>query len=273
MPSSRLKDQMVSIFNDIGILILTIAPTIIFELLIDPTERGFFCNDDSIRYPYTDPIVSTAVLLPVSSIGSLVVISLIEYFAGKRNEESKSTRIRSFYEHVKVFLFGFAITVLTVQIFKFSLGSLRPHFISVCNPRNECGHGGEYDDWIGDEEGVSHRYISTSGGGAFCESDSPMLVRNARLSFMSAHASISAYSSLFLISHLEKRLHFETSNLIKPFIQYALFLIAVSISISRIVDHHHHWWDVVAGFINGSFFALVCRSFILPKLNNAEMKN
>ena len=42
---------------------------------IQPTIRGFFCDDESIRYPYNDSTISTVTLIIVSILLNLILVS------------------------------------------------------------------------------------------------------------------------------------------------------------------------------------------------------
>ena len=56
--------------------ILVALPTIIFKFGgIEPTQRGFFCDDTSIRYPYHPSTISTVVLVLVGLFTNGVVVS------------------------------------------------------------------------------------------------------------------------------------------------------------------------------------------------------
>jgi phosphatidate phosphatase len=40
-------------------------PILLFFLFGQPFERGFYCDDESLRYPYKDSTISSAVLYVV----------------------------------------------------------------------------------------------------------------------------------------------------------------------------------------------------------------
>jgi len=51
-------------------------PSIVFKVGgIEPTHRGFFCDDDSIRYPYHESTISTTALILVGGFTNLIVVS------------------------------------------------------------------------------------------------------------------------------------------------------------------------------------------------------
>jgi len=64
-------------FFNILILIFFIdlaVPLLIFELLGEPNKRGFYCDDESIRYPYRTSTVSRQLLIV---IGLLIPTCLV----------------------------------------------------------------------------------------------------------------------------------------------------------------------------------------------------
>lgn len=43
---------------------------------IQPTQRGFFCDDETIRYPYNEGTISTTALILISGLANLGVVSM-----------------------------------------------------------------------------------------------------------------------------------------------------------------------------------------------------
>lgn len=73
--------------------------------------------------------------------------------------------------------------------------------------------------------------------------------------FSPGHASISLYTSLFLVWYLQCRIPKLQSLFFIPFLQAILLVWNCLVSISRITDHRHHWHDVLAGALLGIAFA------------------
>jgi phosphatidate phosphatase len=82
------------------------------------------------------------------------------------------------------------------------------------------------------------------------------LMREARLSFISGHSSISFYTAAFLIMFMKKYIN---KRLLRTLFQFAHFILACCISISRINDYMHHPEDVIMGSIIG----IVCAYSIM----------
>ena len=101
------------------------------------------------------------------------------------------------------------------------------------------------------------------------------IMNEARKSFMSGHSSFSFYCAAFLIIYLHSRLSYETPfgsqkqkegtechriflrglRVLKPFLQFMLFILAFWIALTRIKDYRHHPMDVVTGTIVGIVFS------------------
>ena len=70
------------------------------------------------------------------------------------------------------------------------------------------------------------------------------LLREARLSFVSGHSSISFYTAAFLIIFMNKYINL---CFLRTLLQLAHFILAFWISITRINDYMHHPEDVIMG--------------------------
>ncbi|RXG61196.1 putative phosphatidate phosphatase [Armadillidium vulgare] len=263
MPSVNLK-LYVKVLTDFILLIIVALPVLIFYLVGVPYQRGFFCDDESIRYPFKPSTVTSGALyafgtiIPVVAVGfNYLKIILVEYFRVREVNATTGSREKlikwfwSLYRFIGVFLFGCAVSHLTVDICKYSIGRLRPHFITVCDP-----------DWSKvDCRSGTDVYVTED----VCTPDTPEdynLLREARLSFISGHASFSAYTMFYLIFYLQYRFCKCSFSLIRPVIQYACFGLTVFTTLSRVSDYKHHWSDVLAGFVNGVAFAVFCVSIV-----------
>ena len=61
-------------------------------------------------------------------------VSLSVFKRDLKNIVHNKPYLKTLYRAVAPFLLGCAITQLTTDICKYSLGRLRPHFITLCNP-------------------------------------------------------------------------------------------------------------------------------------------
>uniref|UniRef100_A0AAX7T7I5 Phosphatidic acid phosphatase type 2/haloperoxidase domain-containing protein n=1 Tax=Astatotilapia calliptera TaxID=8154 RepID=A0AAX7T7I5_ASTCA len=183
---------------DLFCLFLAGLPFLVIETsAVQPYHRGFYCDDESIKYPakngdtISDGVLSAAGIL-ISILSIIIGESYRIYFL---NEGSKSfvgnPYISALYKQVGVFIFGCAVSHSFTNIAKVSVGRLRPHFLDVCDPdfsTVNCSLG-----YITDYQcrGLESK------------------VQEARKSFFSGHASFSMYTMLYLVV-------FFVSDLFKP---------------------------------------------------------
>ena len=175
------------------------------------------------------------------------------------------------------FLLGFSLCLLVTDVSKFSLGRLRPYFMAVCNPNLDfvCyDHQIEEPEY--DENGtyfypeIHHqRYVDEVDT---CTTLDKNVLKEARLSFVSGHASTSFYAAVFLTIFMNSYI---TEWNVKILLQIAHILLAIWISITRITDYMHHPEDVVFGCILGIFTALLVHRYSKKdenKVHEYEMK-
>ena len=137
-------------FN-ITVVIAIFIPIILFYYLGDPTVRGFFCNDESLRHPYLPSTVPAPPLYFVGFALPLLTIAVVEML-GRRTLLQEGSIVWGRYTipsyAVNVFfifvgyLFGTVVTQCLTDVTKYTVGRQRPHFFAVCNPDFEslaCG--------------------------------------------------------------------------------------------------------------------------------------
>ncbi|XP_072310831.1 phospholipid phosphatase 1 isoform X1 [Eucyclogobius newberryi] len=235
---------------DVVCLVLGGLPLAVCNLAkVRPYQRGFFCNDDSIMYPFHDSTVTSTVLysvgftLPISSmvIGELLLV----YFKRLQSKSSFGSYLASIYKAVGTFIFGAAMSQSLTDIAKYSIGRLRPHFLDICKPDwslIDCTTGAYINDYT-------------------CTGD-PHRVQEGRLSFYSGHSSFSMYCMLFLALYLQARLKFKWARLLRPVLQFFLIAASVYTGLSRVSDYKHHWSDVLTGLLQGALMAILVVFFV-----------
>ena len=240
---------------------------LIFVHFFAPTyQRGFFCDDDSIRYPFHNSTVSSAALILITMIIAplLIVVSeagivVLERRISHPREGSQyvfhhSRSLYRFFIRSYTFVGFFTVGMLFCQWItvggKKAIGRLRPHFLDVCQPKGinltACQS--------------SHRYFQdfecTPTHGDYYAMDS-------RNSFPSGHASASFYAALFLVLYWESRLRQPLWRPIAlPAVQFVLLLLAFLCALSRVSDYKHHPTDVIAGSIIGIFSAVATAVYV-----------
>ncbi|KAI4809292.1 hypothetical protein KUCAC02_018192 [Chaenocephalus aceratus] len=242
---------------DLFCLFLAGLPFLVIETsAVQPYRRGFYCDDESIKYPakhgdtVSDGVLSAAGIL-IALLSIIIGESYRIYFL---NEGSKSfvgnPYISALYKQVGVFIFGCAISQSFTDIAKVSVGRMRPHFLDVCKPdftTINCSLG-----YITDYQ---------------CQGPDNK-VQEARKSFFSGHASFSMYTMLYLVFYLQSRFSWHGARLLRPLTQFTLIMMSFYTGLSRVSDHKHHPTDVLAGFVQGAIVAYCIpkgrRSTLLP---------
>lgn len=218
---------------------------------VEPVQRGFFCDDESLNYPFEEKeTVPTLICLIIwMSIGVLLMLF------------KRKTFLKDFF----MFVLGLSICTLSTDLCKFSVGSLRPYFLSICKPDLESICYGEDSFFLDKNDNETYpkefyrKYVSEE-----VECENSDLIKEARLSFVSGHTSISFYSAVFLAYLMQKNVNKKVSL---PF-QLGIFILAFWISITRLTDYKHHVSDIFFGALLGTIIAW----FIKYKQNIFEEK-
>ncbi|KAK6322757.1 hypothetical protein J4Q44_G00075490 [Coregonus suidteri] len=239
------------ILLDVACLILVGLPLAALKLgQIKPYQRGFFCNDDSISYPFHHSTITSNVLyglgftLPICSMVFGECLSV--YLKRIKSKSSFSNMyVACVYKAIGTFVFGAAMSQSLTDIAKYSIGRLRPHFLDVCKP-----------DW---------KLINCTAGTYiedFTCTGNERMANEGRLSFYSGHSSFSMYCMLFLALYIQARLQAEWARLLRPTLQFFLIAASVYTGLSRVSDYKHHWSDVLVGLIQGVLMATLVVFFV-----------
>lgn len=150
----------------------------------NPFKRGFFCNDESIRYPLKEDTISYQLLGGVMIPFTLIVVShhssslnvtaevwlfccvticllcdLLQIICGEclsvylsriKNQSLGTKYAACIYKAVGSYVFGAAASQSLTDIAKYSIGRLRPNFLAVCKPvwdRINCKAGGYIENF------------------------------------------------------------------------------------------------------------------------------
>ncbi|TFK15765.1 microtubule-associated serine/threonine-protein kinase 4 [Platysternon megacephalum] len=239
------KTRLPFVVLDVVCVVLAGLPLGVLNLAkIKPYQRGFFCNDDSIKYPFHDSTVTSTVLyavgftLPIFSI--IVGEGLSVYYnCLHSNSFVRNNYIATIYKAIGTFIFGAAASQSLTDIAKYSIGRLRPHFLAICQP-----------DWT--RVNCSLGYIENFP----CQGDK-VQVNEGRLSFYSGHSSFSMYCMLFLALYLQARMKGDWARLVRPTAQFGLIAASIYVGLSRVSDYKHHWSDVLTGLLQGAVVAVL----------------
>ncbi|XP_063366935.1 putative phosphatidate phosphatase [Cydia amplana] len=220
------------------------------KLLWEPFSRGFFCDDESLKYPYHDNTVTTP-MLRLFGLGLPFLVILVCEWIILRKEPSDTkvfglsipTWIRGLYCTVVAFGLGALFVELATEIAKHVIGRLRPHFFDLCRPSIDCSLA----EWRG-------RYVLPSE--YYCTGNSSQ-IDDMRKSFLSGHSSFAAYTMVFVALYLERRMTWRGTRVLRHSLQFSALMISWFTALSRVSDYKHHWSDVLAGYSLGVVFAIL----------------
>ncbi|XP_060598491.1 putative phosphatidate phosphatase [Ruditapes philippinarum] len=171
------------------------AVLLLFRFLGDPYKRGFFCDDESLKHPFKESTVSSAMLYGIGFALGSVLIGVVEYiwiYGVKERDPQQTVDIKKYGKHwilirdiylsLVPYIFGAALEHIISNIGKYSIGRLRPHFFDVCKvdfSKVNCSAG----------------YIEEFE----CLGDNKNRIREMRLSFPSGHASFHRTAAIYLM--------------------------------------------------------------------------
>ena len=165
----------------------------------EPFQRGFYCDDETILHPYTQPekYPATVAFVIWAVVWGLVVIP-VELF---RNQQIKKPKhltagpvplpwlLLDLYRVLGNFFQGGLATLLITEVAKVSIGRLRPHFLTLCVPHAiNCStdHNKFYGTTDAELKAMCTNYKTlTVNGEAVTSTDFDSMMREARLSFLS----------------------------------------------------------------------------------------
>ncbi|XP_055764832.1 phospholipid phosphatase 2-like [Salvelinus fontinalis] len=226
------------ILVDVLCVFVAALPSAVLTLMFSPYQRGIYCDDESIRYPYRRDTISHRAMAAVTIPSSIVIITTGEaYLVYSKRLHSNSNfnqYMSALYKVVGTFLFGAAVSQSLTDLAKFTIGRPRPNFLSVCNPTVCSGY---------------MLQLNCTGN--------PRNVTESRLSFYSGHSAFGMYSMLFLALYVQARMQGKWTRLVRPTVQFFLVSFAVYVGYTRVSDYKHHWSDVLVGLLQGTLIAVL----------------
>ncbi|KAI1724335.1 ubiquinol-cytochrome C chaperone domain-containing protein [Ditylenchus destructor] len=167
--------------------------------IFTPTERGFYCNDESIQNPLFENTVPTSWLLAITLALPFFTIVLAN-FLSKSWDDIRERMVHVIQLSTYVYLdyvVGFWVMTLILDIIKCLVGRLRPNFIAMCMPDAS---------YLSACQANSTAFITD----IVCTNVNWRKARNARMSFPSGHAAAALFSALF-IHYFLSQLHSSSS--------------------------------------------------------------
>ncbi|KAG7456886.1 hypothetical protein MATL_G00240660 [Megalops atlanticus] len=235
--------KKIFIFVDVLCVLVASLPSVIMTAIFQPYQRGVYCDDESIKYPFKPDTITHGVMAAVTISFTVIIITSGEaYLVHRKKLHSNSTfnqYVAALYKVVGTFLFGAVVSQSLTDMAKFTIGRLRPNFIAVCAPK------------------VCNGYVLEIN----CTGNSRN-VTESRLSFYSGHSSFGMYCMLFLALYVQARMVGKWARLVRPTIQFFLLAFAVYVGYTRVSDYKHHWSDVLVGLLQGALVAILTVRYV-----------
>ncbi|XP_045452773.1 putative phosphatidate phosphatase [Melitaea cinxia] len=228
---------------------------LLVELKLFPGGKvGFQCNDPALSHPFTGDTVNWKWLIGVTTFLPLVVMLIIEKQKDKTDLAKKKALL-----WYKEYLYGYMINLTLVQCLKFIVGSPRPHFFDTCSPKEALTC--EESEYVSSYTCTKAHWLNQSDR-----------------SFPSGHTSLAFHAGIFIIYYLHQRANHINTRTIR-LIQLFCCVATLHCTITRLTDHRHHWWDVLAGMVVAAGILIytilrLCKNFecLTPK-ENIESQN
>ncbi|CAG9854413.1 unnamed protein product [Phyllotreta striolata] len=219
-------------------------------------HRGVFCDDETLKHPFLKNTVPSWTLY-ITGFGLNAVAMVMTEYLNRSNDPKNivflgvkiPNWVYSLYCTFGMFAFGAACSQLTTDVLKYTVGRLRPHFLTVCAPDVCQGNFTPYEYYTS--------YTCTNPQYKNVEK----VMKDMRLSFPSGHSSFSMYTMLYFAIYLHKRMTWDGSTLLKHTLQFLAVLSSLFTAMTRISDYKHHWSDVLCGLLLGGTVAIVTARF------------
>ncbi|CAJ0572848.1 unnamed protein product, partial [Mesorhabditis spiculigera] len=210
---------------------------------VRPYERGFYCNDTSIRGPFLHNTVTTRHLLLITLVAPVLGIGLFESLFYRNS--NGANRLAKLYRSISLeyceYLLAYTVCTIFMEFFKCYFGRLRPHFLSACDP-----------DW-------SRMDCSTDPSAyipqIYCKATEHR-VRVSRTSFPSGHSSAASFVFFYFVVYtrrLSTALPTATSiRTARTILLPVLALWWMTVLVTRVTDSWHFPTDVIGGLALGA---------------------
>lgn len=228
--------EWVSVF-----LIGWVAPSAI-QVFLRPYARPVDLKDTAFTKPLVPDLVPSFAVLVASYAIPMITVLGLEVFFVLRRPRGQHKPVFPLVELTLSLFEANGLTVLVTNIVKTVAGRPRPHFAAVCGS-----------------------YLASPPAPAFTCSGTQLAVDEARRSFPSGHSSLSMSAGVFTACYLAETLRSSSGGTgggrgrwrVWMGLVIALpLLMAAGVAVSRTIDYHHHWSDIVAGATLGGGLAI-----------------
>ncbi|KAJ3288851.1 hypothetical protein HK104_007912 [Borealophlyctis nickersoniae] len=191
-----------------------------------------------IGYPLQTEIVPLWMSAVLSFIFSFIAFAVAQFWVRS---------VEDFHAAVLGTLYALVASSFFQVVNKWLIGGFRPHFLDVCQP--------DMSKVAAMGQGFKGLYVDRS----VCTNPDTHRINDAMESFPSGHSNAAWASLLFLFFYLNAKVKL-FSNRSPSFWKLILvilpLLFATLISLSRLLDHTHHWYDILSGAIIGALMAV-----------------
>lgn len=238
---SILREYRFYILTSVFLVIVCIC-TVPFETVLTPHARKFRLDNKWIQYPYVaQEHVPASTLFLLAAVLPMVVIGYKAFYSAQHRRGTAISMLGLFASLV--------ITWNIIDVAKIFIGNQRPDFIARCIPKPDT----PTDKLV--------RVVDV------CTNKDFRKLWEGCKSTPSGHSSLSFAGLGFLAIHLHfalKPAHPDSrQNKYLHFIPLIPLVIAMLIALSRIIDHKHHWIDIISGGIIGSSVACLSYKYIV----------
>lgn len=249
--------------------VLTICLTGLGQIPPNPWG-GFYCGDPTIQEKRGLDTMPTTILFVLLFFPTIFVMYLTEKMSrsgiinpvdkqvttnGQKKQSGPWQQTKVVYSH---FLKGLLLTTFVNEVIKVIVAEPRPHFYETCNPDltgQICPTGNSFIYYTD-----IHCHNTNSAGDGVA-----VRITDSMKSFPSGHAQLSAYAAIYMMLYLYSPSLSTRVGIPWKAFNYIFFTVfAIVASYSRVSDHRHHWWDVLAGDIFGITTAILLNIFCPP---------
>lgn len=215
---------------------------------------AFRCDDPNLQSPFLAESVRTRDLIAFVFTVPPAILLVLELRRG-----GAPMRDRFFWSGrlLRRYLVGLLLVTTATQLLKDAVAEKRPYFLDACKPifRNQ-----RNATLLCQASIASVLPTVTTASPLVTDyicSGPPRAVKRAFDSFPSGHASVSCYVGFYLVGYLIWRGDAVAPSAARVLLVALLVAAAVAVSLSRIVEHMHFWWDVGVGGALGLALAVV----------------
>ncbi|XP_014248032.1 putative phosphatidate phosphatase [Cimex lectularius] len=231
-----------------AVVVLMFALTLMSKNVLDPFQRGFFCEDASIKYPVKPVTTSKWTIFTITFIFPLLLLmtyEIILYYCKHRRFNIQM--MYNVYNQEVVYIFGLCLSLSFNCMIKLMIGRLRPTFYEACGTGIDCNS-------------PDNRYVYLTN--FTCSMASKQRVWELRQSFPSSSSTAVTLAMVYISLFIEAKLGWKGMHLAKRAIQMLLISIAIFIAITKVSDYTNHWSDVLVGMAIGAVSAFFMGFFM-----------